>query len=209
MPANTIIVTDLAKLLDVTPRTVQQLTTEGILQRARDENGEEIKGRYNLLSIRDYCRYLRSLARLDDASESLKTVLQNRKIGAEAEMAELRLRQFKGLLHDASDVEFVLTNMLTFFKQRVLAIPARISRLLIGKTKFQEIYDLLMGEIVGCLKELSGYNPEMFAQRTAARLAEQGVTEQPNGVNGNDTAPEAGGEVDEDDDSITPGPIED
>jgi hypothetical protein len=47
--------------------------------------------------------------------------------------------------------------------------------LLIGKTKFQEIYDLIMSEIVTCLRELSGYDPRMFAQQTAARLAEQGV----------------------------------
>ena len=68
-----------------------------------------------------------------------------------------------------------MTNMLTFFKQRVLAIPSRISRQLIGKRKFQDIYDVIMTEIVGCLRELSGYDSQMFAAQTAAYLAEQGV----------------------------------
>jgi phage terminase Nu1 subunit (DNA packaging protein) len=208
MPASTLDVTTLAKILDITPRTVQQLTQDGILQRARDEDGAEIRGRYNLLSVRDYCRYLRGLAKLDDASESVKIVLQNRKRAAEAEMSELKLREYKGTLHEASDVEFVMTNMLTFFKQRVLAIPARIARQLIGKTKFQEIYDALMTEIVMCLKELSGYDPAMFAAQTAARLAEQGVD--PVGLNGNsDQTPPVDDDDDKQDGWIEVGPIVD
>ena len=87
----------------------------------------------------------------------------------------LKLRLFKGSLHEASDVDFCMTNMLTFFKQRILAIPARISRQLIGKKSFREIYDIIMTEIVSCLSELSGYDRNMFAQQRAARLADQGV----------------------------------
>jgi hypothetical protein len=174
MPANTIGVTQLAKLLDVTPRQVQLLTNQGILHRAADEDGKDLRGRYTLLCVRDYCRYIRSQLRLEDSSESRNTALKNRKLEAEAEMSELRLKQFKGQLHHASDVEFVMTNMLTFFKQRVIAIPSRTARLLVGK-KFREILDLLSGEIKMCLRELSGYDPQIFAQQAAARLASQGV----------------------------------
>jgi hypothetical protein len=46
----------LAKLCDTSPRWIQKLTTDGILQRARDADGAELRGRYNLLAIRDYCR---------------------------------------------------------------------------------------------------------------------------------------------------------
>jgi hypothetical protein len=167
--------TTLAKLLDITPRHVRNLTNDGVLSRARDEDGNEIAGRYNLLSVRDYCRYLKGLSKLDDASQSRWTALRNQRLSNEVEMSNLRLRQYKGQLHEASDVEFVMTNMLTFFKQRVLAIPSRIARKLVGLKKFSEIYDVIMGEIVLCLRELSGYDPQMFAQQTAARLAEQGV----------------------------------
>jgi hypothetical protein len=167
--------TTLAKLLDITPRHVRNLTNSGVLSRARDTEGNEIQGRYNLLSVRDYCRYLRSISKLDDASQSHYSVLRNQRLKNEVEMSDLRLKQYKGQLHHASDVEFVMTNMLTFFKQRVLAVPARIGRLLVGKKKFTEIYDILMTEITGCLRELSGYDRQMFAQRNAARLAEEGV----------------------------------
>ena len=96
-------------------------------------------------------------------------------MAAHAETAELALQLQRGQLHRASDVEFCMTNMLTFFKQRVLAIPARVCRQLIGKRGFREIYDVIMEEIVVCLRELSGYDSPMFAEQTAARLASQGV----------------------------------
>lgn len=176
MPAKTIGSEQLARLLDITSRQVRQLSTENVLHRATDDDGKELRGRYDLVpSVRGYCRYLRTLSRLDDSSESQNTELKNRKLGAEAEMSELRLKQFKGQLHHADDVAFVMTNMLTFFRQRVLAIPSRTARLLVGKTKFQEIFQLLKGEIHDCLRELSGYDPKIFSQQAAARLAKQGV----------------------------------
>ena len=175
MPANTIGKQDLARLIDITPRWISKLTADGVLHRAQDADGKELQGRYTLLSIRDYCRYLKAQSRLDDSSESLKAALTNRRLAADAEMSELKLRLYKGSLHEASDVEFCMTNMLTFFKQRVLAIPARVSRQLIGKRSFREIYDIIMTEIVSCLQELSGYDRNMFAQQRAARLADQGV----------------------------------
>lgn len=175
MPEKSITVTKLAKQCDISPQHVRNLTGEGIFHRSTDDEGNELRGRYPELSVREYVRYLRKLSRLDDSSESILSALKNRRMASEAEMSELRLKQFKGALHHAADVEFVMTNMLTFFKQRVLAIPSRLTRLLIGKKKFKEIYDLLMGEITLCLRELSGYDPQMFEQQTAARLAEQGV----------------------------------
>jgi len=106
-------VNQLARLLDISPRYVQQLTKDGILQRATDEDGRELRGRYNLLSVRDYCRYLRTLARLDDASEQRYSVLRNERMAAENELTQLILAERKGQLHNSDDVEFVMTQMLT------------------------------------------------------------------------------------------------
>jgi hypothetical protein len=62
-----------------------------------------------------------------------------------------------------------------------------------------------------CLKELSGYDPAMFAAQTAARLAEQGVD--PVGLNGNsDQTPPADDDDDDNDKQdgwIEVGPIVD
>jgi phage terminase Nu1 subunit (DNA packaging protein) len=164
----------LAKLVDVTPRWIKKLTQDGVLTRARDADGSELRGRYNLLAVRDYCRYLRSAARLDDASEARWQALRNEKMAAEGEMSRLRLQEYKGDLHHARDVEFIMNNMMTYFKQRVLSIPSRVARLCVGKN-FRQIYDLLAGEIELCLRELSGYDRSRFAAQRQEYLESQGV----------------------------------
>lgn len=181
----TIDVTQLSRLLDIAPRTVQHLTAEGILTRARDEDGRELRGRYELVaSVRSYVRYLREQARLDDASESKYIMLRNAKMGSESEMSDLRLQLFKGTLHRDADVEWVMTQMLTAFKARMLAIPSRLTRQLIGQKKFQVIYDLLMTEIELALRELVGYDRQRFARANNDFLRGQGADE--SGLNGKD-----------------------
>ena len=172
--ANLLDTTQLAKLLDITPTWVRKLTNDGVLNRARDADGKELMGRYNLLSVRDYCRYLRSVAKLDDASQSRYSALRNEKLAAESERAHLELREYKGELHNARDIEFIMNNMLTYFKQRVMSIPSRVARVCVGKT-FREIYDLISTEIELALRELSGYDRSKFAAQRTAFLRAQGI----------------------------------
>jgi phage terminase Nu1 subunit (DNA packaging protein) len=173
----------LARFLDITPRHVFRLTNDGVLVRARDEAGNELRGRYDLLPNNvSYIRHLRQQGRFDDASES---EYQRQRVGrmrAENEMAQIKLKELKGEMHRASDVEFVMTNMITATKQRLLAIPSRIARLLVGLTSFQKIYDTIYKEIEMALRELSNYSPEMFAARNREYLAAQGP--EANGTNG-------------------------
>jgi Phage DNA packaging protein, Nu1 subunit of terminase len=173
----------LAQLLDITPRHVQRLTGDGILTRARDVDGKELMGRYELIAnVRSYIKYLRMQARLDDASESKYVMLRNNKMAADSETATLKLAIFKNTLHKADDVEFILTNMFTAMKSRLLAIPSRVTRLVIGQVNFQVIYDLIYTEIELALRELADYNPMMFKRQNDAYLASQGAD--PTSLNG-------------------------
>ena len=52
-----------------------------------------------------------------------------------------------------------MTAMVRAFRARVLAIPSRTTRQLIGKTDFHEIHGLLEAEIESALRELSEYDP--------------------------------------------------
>jgi phage terminase Nu1 subunit (DNA packaging protein) len=168
--------TQFAKLVGITPRHIQRLTASGVLTKARDEDGKELRGRYELAkNILAYCNYLREQAKLDDTSESKWVMLRNKKMAADAELSELTLKVRQGVLHRAEDVEFHVTNMLTAFKSRVLAIPSRVSRLLVGQTKFQVIYDLIMTEIELCLRELMAYDSTQFNAHSQAFLASQGA----------------------------------
>ena len=182
----------LARFLDITPRHVFRLTNDGVLVRARDEAGNELRGRYELLPNNvSYIRHLRQQGRFDDASES---EYQRQRVGrmrAENEMAQIKLKELKGEMHRATDVEFVMTNMITATKQRLLAIPSRISRLLVGKTSFQKIFDLISAEIESALKELSAYKPEMFKREAVDFLESEAVIAGGNGQVNHDQAEEA------------------
>jgi phage terminase Nu1 subunit (DNA packaging protein) len=173
----------LARFLDITPRHVFRLTSDGVLLRARDEAGNELRGRYDLLQNNvAYIRHLRQQGRFDDASES---EYQRQRVGrmrAENEMAQIRLRELKGEMHRASDVEFVMTNMITATKQRLLSIPSRVTRLLVGLTSFKKIFNIISTEIELALKEPSGYKPEMFARQTADYMAAQPAAVSGNGA---------------------------
>jgi phage terminase Nu1 subunit (DNA packaging protein) len=171
---STLDTTLLARLLNITPRHLRKLRADGILNRARDEVGDEIEGRYELVaSVHAYIKHLQQSARWDDSTETTRARLVNQKLAAEAQIADLRLQQIKGQLHRAVDVEFVLTNMLTAIKQHLLSIPSRVARLLVGLTSFQKIYDIISREIELVLRELSAYSPAMFARQTDEYMAAQ------------------------------------
>jgi phage terminase Nu1 subunit (DNA packaging protein) len=168
--------TQLAKLLLLTNRHVRRLAADGVLVRARDEAGNELRGRYELVeNIQAYIRYQREALRLDDASDSRGAQLRNQKLAAEAQIADIRLAVLRGEVHNAKDVEFVMTNMITYMKQHLLSIPSRTARLCVGVTSFQKIYDLLSREIEAVLRELTDYNPDMFAPQNAEYLAAIGA----------------------------------
>lgn len=186
MAANHLGVEQLSLLLDLSPRHVARLTESGVLKRAVNAEGKVIKPlQYELISNnRSYIAYLREAARLDDAGQTLYTQLRNKKMGAEAEKATLDLKLYKQKLHKAEDIEFVLTTMFTSLKSRLLAIPSRVTRVLMGRTVFQEIYSIIYTEIELALRELSEYDPNAFARASEDHLAFSGAAAPSNG-NGN------------------------
>jgi phage terminase Nu1 subunit (DNA packaging protein) len=168
--------TSLAKLFLITPPHVRKLTGRGVLQRARDMDGKELMGRYELVTnLHAYIKYLRDLAKLDDASESEYQRLRNARMRSESEMASIKLREVKGQVLTTADVEFVMTNLITATKNHMLSIPSRITRLLIGLTSFQAIYDLLYAELEMALTELARWQVGMFRAQNTAYLAANGA----------------------------------
>jgi hypothetical protein len=155
---------ELARLVGTTPRHLARLTLEGVLKRARTTKGKEIRGRYPLEAVTAFCDYLRNRAKIAGASQGKWEELRNAKMAGENEIVQLRLSQMKGRLHDARDVEYVMTNMLTRFKARILAIPTRVARQCQGK-KFKEIVVIIRKELELALRELADYDARLFEGR--------------------------------------------
>jgi phage terminase Nu1 subunit (DNA packaging protein) len=162
----------IAKALRLTPRRVRQLTAEGVFIRARDpETGEFLRGRYDLFpTLHAYIRFLRD-GKLEDPDESNYVRARTRRMITEARLAELRYQTAVGKLHRCENVEFVFTQIFTGIRAKLLAIPSRTARLLIGKTDFGEIVSVLQAEVELALTELVAIDRSMFQSATEQYLA--------------------------------------
>jgi len=150
----------LAKLFGVTRRYVNQLATEGVLEK-------RAPGRWPLeQNVNRYIEFLRS-GKKDPEEQESKSIYWEEKAKHEAakrEMAELQLAKLKNQMHDAATVELVMTDMLTTFKNRLLALPQKVSPKVIGLKSIAEVNDVLASEINEALTELSDYSPCLFAE---------------------------------------------
>ncbi|MFM1655639.1 hypothetical protein ACI7RC_26600 [Brevibacillus sp. B_LB10_24] len=151
----------LATLLGFTRQRINQLAKEGILEK-------QAAGRYPLMkNVQRYIEYLRTGVKdKGDGDEEAQAKYWEEKAlheKAKRETAELKLGQLKNQLHDAADVELVMTNMLATFRSRILSIPEKVSPKVLGVKNLSEISDAINTEVLEALAELSEYDPGMFA----------------------------------------------
>lgn len=146
---------DLAELLRITSRRVNQLAGMHIL--TRDE-----ENRYDLPSNIDaYFKY--KYTSQEDVDYGREKAMHE---AAKRRLAELELAKRNSEVHEAKDVEFVMTDMLTNLRSQMLGIPAKMAPVLAGQTEAY-IMQSLTDEIQSRLTELSDYRPDMFTEKEA------------------------------------------
>ena len=141
---------ELARLLDITDRRIRQLADGEIL--TRQPEGDFILPE----AINEYYAYkYQTEETVDYMAEKAKHEKAKR------ELTELELGKRRRELHAASDVEAVLSEMLTNFRAQIHGIPSKMAPMLFGKSK-ADIEELLNQEIEVRLSEIRDYKPEMF-----------------------------------------------
>lgn len=152
----------LAKVLGISDRQIRNLYQEGIACK-------NASGRYLLVeSVRNYIARLRVEAAaknkhdkiFDTEVEDLNTERAKHE-HVKKQISDLKLYVMQGKLYEADKVEQVMTDMLVNFKQKILGVPAKLSKKLIGKSQL-EINQILTDEMSEVLMELSDYDPEYF-----------------------------------------------
>jgi hypothetical protein len=98
-----------------------------------------------------------------------------RRMSALADIEQLKLKRIHVELHHRQDVEFLLTQMVTACKQRLLAMPSRCAPYLAGKTNVGEIAEAIRVEVYTALRELSEYDPAKFEAANEEYLASIGA----------------------------------
>ena len=149
-PKRTTVRTDeLAQLVGVTVRRMQQLQQEGVIK-------PESKGQYDFArSMINIVRYYREKAdrrKSGDSEEMAKEKLSREAIKRELEA--LKLSQLKGDLHKAEDIEKVMGAVLTRLRINLLAIPMGVAPLLRDLTDTNEIAEKIEERIRRAMNEV-------------------------------------------------------
>jgi len=143
-------VTVIAKLLDLTPRRVQQLSGDGVIPKAE-------RGRYELVpSVRGYIKYLRDRAiAADNLPEDAGRNGRARLVKAQAEAQEMENAKERGDLLPATIVEREWTDTTFAFKSRMISIPGKAAPQVVSCNSIPEVKAILEGMIFEALEELS------------------------------------------------------
>ena len=162
----------IAKIFGVSTRRVEQLKTEGVIK------GQGKPTKYDLLpTIQAYIRYLsdkangREKKETDSQLETEKLTAEKRIKMAKAEMAELELKELKGELHRASDVEAITTDHVMFVRSMLMAIPGKLAVDVAMIQTAPEAADRIKQEVYAILQQLSDYryDPDEYKRRVRER----------------------------------------
>lgn len=162
----------IAKIFGVSTRRVEQLKTEGVIR------GQGKPTKYDLLpTIQAYIRYLsdkangREKKETDAQLETEKLTAEKRIKMAKAEMAELELKELKGELHRADDVEAITTDHVMFVRSMLMALPGKLAVDLAAIQSAPEAADRIKREVYGILEQLADYryDPDEYKKRVRER----------------------------------------
>lgn len=168
----------IAKIFGVSTRRVEQLKTEGIIK------GQGKPTKYDLLpTIQAYIRYLsdkangREKKQKDAQLETEKLDAEKRIKAAKAEVAELELKELRGELHRASDVEAITTDHVMLLRSMLMALPGKVAVDMAAIQSAPEAAERMKKEVYDILDRLAEYryDPEVYKQRVRER---QGWNEQ-------------------------------
>jgi hypothetical protein len=144
----------IAKLLNISERRVRQLKDEGIIE-------ETLPGLYKLLETNHaYIDYLKGNSKIEENLNYYEERAKLVKAKRQNEELDLKIRQRD--LHESSEIEEVMADMLTNFKVRLMAIPAKLSPVLAGLKDKTKIYKILQEAVEEGLNELSDF-PTAFS----------------------------------------------
>lgn len=162
----------IANIFGVSTRRVEQLKSEGIIK------GQGKPTQYDLLpTIKAYIKYLsdkaygREKKKHDSELTTEKLEAEARFRKAKAEMAELELKELRGELHRASDVEAITTDHVLFFRSMLLAMPGKLAVDLAGTHTAPEQSERVRQEVYFILEQLTDYryDPEIYKERVRER----------------------------------------
>ena len=162
----------IATIFGVSTRRVEQLKAEGIIK------GQGRPTKYDLLpTIQAYIRYLsdkangREKKQTDAELETKKLEAESKYKQAKAEMAQLELKELRGELHRASDVEAITTDHVMFLRSMLMALPGTLAVDMAATDNPAAAADRIRQEVNSILDRAANYryDPEQYRERVRER----------------------------------------
>lgn len=148
----------LASCIGLTRPRIIQLANEGVFD--RDKNSKYVVQD----NIKRYIDHVKNGDKGTETDEEFQANYWQEKAlheKAKRELTEMNLAKMQGKMHEAKDVELVMTEMLTNLRTQLLGLPSQLAPQLTGKTQ-EEIYTAMNSAIEEKLIELKDYAPSLF-----------------------------------------------
>lgn len=159
--------TELATVLGVTARRVQQLSQDGSLPTVR-------KGRFLLSdSVQRFIR-LSTASPVDEEDLKLEKARRKSEVqikASKAMIAKLEAEELKGLMHRAEDVAAITEDLVYTMRGALMALPGRLAVDVAACGTPAEASDVIRREVHKIMRELAGYhyNPRKYEERVRDR----------------------------------------
>ena len=159
--------TELATVLGITARRVQQLAQDGTLPTVK-------KGRFLLAdSVQRFIR-VSTATPVDEEDVKLEKARRKSEVqikASKAMVAKLEAEELKGTMHRAEDVAAITEDLIYTFRSFMVALPGRVAVDVSACDTPAEVSDVLRREVNKGLRELASYhyNPKKYEERVRER----------------------------------------
>lgn len=163
----TVSTTELAMVLGLSARRIQQMAQDGTIIAAQ-------RGRFPLCDSAQ--RYINFLSKDAVSEEDLKVDKVKRTADAslrstKAKIAQLELQELQGKMHSSDDVEAITSDLIFAIRGALIALPGRLA---VDAAKVEtpaEAAELIRKEVHKIMRELSNYqyDPQKYEERVRAR----------------------------------------
>jgi hypothetical protein len=141
---------ELAEFIDISERRVYQLVDAEIIDRVEE-------GKYNLKECaKKYYEF-----KFGSGSRDLNEVRAEHE-EIKKRISEIKLAKQQNKVFEAEAIKFRMTDMITTFRNRILATPTKLAPQITGVKNTNKINDLMNTELREALEELSEYDPSLF-----------------------------------------------
>lgn len=162
-------VTELATVLGVTARRVQQLGQDGTFVTER-------RGRYLLAdSVQRYINFLSKpiIDEDDKKTDKAKKLAETQIKAAKATVAKLEAEELKGNMHRSEDVADMMTDFAFAVRGALNALPGRLAVDVAAVSSPAETAEIIRREVYKVMSELAAYkyDPDKFEERVRNRMS--------------------------------------